>query len=241
LSPQQRADTIERLPEYRPSLLRLARYLTHNAVEAEDLVQTTLLAAIEHIDSWQGRGPLKNWLFTILSHQNHRRARNKESPVDHATWEQLAASAGWAADAADVESDRNVRIELVQDAILKLPEEDREVLLLRDVEHIEGSEAAGMLGLSLPALKSRLHRARLRLLAAVRELSAIPAPPQDLHGGPMTCMEVLERLGDYVEGSIEPSTAAAIEAHVAGCTRCRQFGNRYAKLIGQLQEIEHNS
>jgi RNA polymerase sigma-70 factor (ECF subfamily) len=213
-------------------LLRLARYLTPSQSAAEDLVQATLLSAIEHIDSWEGRGPLKHWLIRILTHRNRRQARNRELPADSATWEQLAAAAGWSADA---NLNRSEQISQVQQALLRLDEPDREVLLLRDVEGIEGNEAAGILGLSLAAMKSRLHRARLRLLAAVQEVSVLPLSIGS-HDS-MTCMEVLQCLGDYADGGLDSPAVSAIHAHLSHCDRCRLFSQRYARLLDQLPTL----
>jgi RNA polymerase sigma-70 factor (ECF subfamily) len=57
---------------------------------------------------------------------------------------------------------------MLERALASLGDEDREVIVLRDLEGLSGEETAQALGLSLPAMKSRLHRARLRLLAAVK-------------------------------------------------------------------------
>lgn len=232
MSPEERTDALASLAALRPALLRVAHYLSRDSSRAEDLVQATLLSGIEHIDSWQGRGPLKNWLIRILTNQNRREQRNREATVETVMWEQLAADAGWASDA---EFESSERIGQVQRAILQLSEDDRELLLLRDVEGIEGNEAAEILGLTLAAIKSRLHRARLRLLAAIREGYAVPHQVNADHT--MTCMEVLQCLGDYVDGSLGPPAVASVDAHLRNCDRCRLFSRRYTTLLAQLPEI----
>jgi RNA polymerase sigma-70 factor (ECF subfamily) len=68
---------------------------------------------------------------------------------------------------------------VLERALAELPEESREVLLLRDVEGLTGQEAAGVLGLSLAAMKSRLHRGRLELKERV-EASLGLAPGKGL-------------------------------------------------------------
>jgi RNA polymerase sigma-70 factor (ECF subfamily) len=232
VSAHERTETLTDLDQFRPALLRWARYLSQDPTLAEDLVQSTMLSAIEHFDQWQGRGPLKHWLMRILTNQHRREGRHREATVDEATWEHLATGAGWAADSALI---RQERIETVQQALLALPEADREVLLLRDMEGIEGAEAADMLGLTLPALKSKLHRARLRLLAAVRQGPAQPLPhaPETV----MSCMEVLQCLGDYVDGALAPSVVSAVYAHLVDCSRCRLFSRRYADLLDHLARV----
>jgi RNA polymerase sigma-70 factor, ECF subfamily len=229
VSASERTETLADLDQFRPALLRWARYLAQDPTVAEDLVQATMLSAIEHFGQWQGRGPLKHWLIRILTNQHRRQGRQREATVDEATWEHLATHAGWA---ADFSLDRQERIETVQQALLSLPEADREVLLLRDIEGIEGAEAADMLGLSLPALKSKLHRARLRMLAAIQQGPGHPLPHHP--ATVMSCMEVLQCLGDYVDGALSPPVVAAIDAHLADCGRCRLFSRRYAHLLDQL-------
>jgi len=242
LSPEERSDALTSLAEARPALLRVARYLSLDASKAEDLVQATLLSGIEHIDSWQGHGPIRNWLIRILTNQHRRGSRNRESTVDTETWEQLASDAGWGSDAG---VDRSEQIAQVQQAILHLSEQDRELLLLRDVEELEGSEAAGILGLTLSAMKSRLHRARLRLLAAIEKGPAIPplsnlqwtAEPPTTPVPAMTCMEVLQCLADYLDATLSPQAVSVVDAHLSTCNRCHLFSTRYASLLAQLPRI----
>jgi RNA polymerase sigma-70 factor (ECF subfamily) len=220
----------EELVSERTSLLRLARYWTRDATLAEDLVQATLLIAMQSMDTWKGRGPLRNWLIRILANQVKRRARMRETQTeDVAAWDRLAADAGWAADS---EFDRAERSELLQQALLSLAEADREVLLLRDVEGLGGEEAAELLGVPLAAMKSRLHRARLRLMAALRKEPATPIEIRERDT--MTCLEVLQCLGDYVDGHLDAPAIAAVNAHLDHCQRCAVFSGRYAGLLRQL-------
>ena len=64
----------------------------------------------------------------------------------------------------------------VERALAMLPDDEREVLVLRELEELSGDETARLLGLSLPAMKSRLHRARIHLAAALRAKSAPESP-----------------------------------------------------------------
>ena len=146
---------------------RFARRLLRDPAVAEDVTQDTLLAAVRAADRHRG-GSVKAWLFTIARNRvaSVRRRRVGE-PSAHLPLEALGREAGWGA-----EDDTLARIELrstLEVALQKISEEDRELLLLRDVEGLSGPETAEALGLSLAAMKSRLHRARLRLAAAVRQ------------------------------------------------------------------------
>ncbi|MGB5681902.1 MAG: sigma factor-like helix-turn-helix DNA-binding protein, partial [Polyangiales bacterium] len=78
--------------------------------------------------------------------------------------------AGWGSDDPEAIAIASERKGALRRAMASLSAEDQEVLILRDLEGLRGSEAAEVLGISLRALKSRLHRARLRLAASLRGL-----------------------------------------------------------------------
>jgi len=63
------------------------------------------------------------------------------------------------------------RAELLERALAELPEAERETLLLRDVEQLAGEDAARIMGISLAAMKSRLHRGRLHLARSLEQLA----------------------------------------------------------------------
>ena len=81
--------------------------------------------------------------------------------------EALGARAGWGA-SDDFDWSFELRDEIGW-ALGRLPEEEREVVVLRDLEGFSGAEAAEMLGVSVAAMKSRLHRGRLRLMSTLRD------------------------------------------------------------------------
>jgi len=102
-------------------------------------------------------------------------------------------------------------------AIDALEPSQREVLVLRDVEGLSAPEVAKILGISVEAVKSRLHRARV----AIREelaptLGRSAAPPRGA-----TCPDVLRLFSQHLEGEIDPSICATMEAHLAQCHHCR--------------------
>jgi RNA polymerase sigma-70 factor (ECF subfamily) len=89
--------------------------------------------------------------------------------------------------------------------------------VLRDVEGLSAPEVAKVLGISVDAVKSRLHRARVavrRELAPMFERPAIEAPRA-------TCPDVLTLFSRHLEGDIDPGVCATMEAHLAQCSHCR--------------------
>jgi RNA polymerase sigma-70 factor, ECF subfamily len=156
-------------------VLRYLRRLTRNEAEAEDLLQETLVDAFTHAASWRGDGSRRAWLLGIARHRvlharrgalaAHQVAMDEtERPL-----EVLGVEAGWGAP-VDPET-LTVQLEersLLEHALSALEPTSREVLTLRELEGLSGDETAQVLGLSLAAMKSRLHRARLELVAQVK-------------------------------------------------------------------------
>ncbi len=155
---------------HRVGLHRYARMLSRNDNDAEDAMQDTFLQA------WRGARAatvqsVRPWLFTIARHALHRQRRRKvETPTAAESLESLGAAAGFAD--ADATPERfAIALEersILRAALAALDEADREVIVLRELEQLSGDETAMVLDLSLEAMKSRLHRARLRLVAEVR-------------------------------------------------------------------------
>ncbi len=148
-------------------------------VDAADATQDTFLLVWRSLAAGagyraEGGASPRAWLFTIARHAAWRRTRKKagEPPVhedvDAVVDADLGCAAGWGqspeAVAAAAESRARVRA-----ALLRLPDADRELLALRDFADVSGADVAAAIGISVAAEKSRLHRARLLLLAALRE------------------------------------------------------------------------
>jgi RNA polymerase sigma-70 factor (ECF subfamily) len=93
----------------------------------------------------------------------------------------------------------------------------REILVLRDVEGLTAPEVAEVTGLTVEAVKSRLHRARARVRASVAPMLGIPEPAPDLADG---CPDVIALLSRHLEGEISSDVCAQMEAHLEKCGRC---------------------
>lgn len=159
---------------YGAALLRFATTLSHDRALAEDAVQDAFTALWQHADGFRGESSARSWLFTITRNSVHRRFRRKLDRLDsHESFDNLEAL-GVAAGLGDTSAQRALdeRIandELVRHALASLDDGDKSVLALVDVEELSLEEAAASLDVSVAALKSRLHRARLRFVAALRK------------------------------------------------------------------------
>jgi RNA polymerase sigma-70 factor (ECF subfamily) len=157
---------------HRPRLLAWARRVGGDQALAEDAVQEALTAAWRHAAGYRGETPVRGWLATLVRHALwralDRRARVQLEPPEDL--EALGARAGWGDPelGARIESVVASR-ECLEHAFGALPTHDREVLALVDIEGASLEEASTTLELGLAALKSRLHRARLRLVASLRQ------------------------------------------------------------------------
>jgi RNA polymerase sigma-70 factor (ECF subfamily) len=155
--------------------------------EVEDALQEAFFAAWRAAGRFRGPGSARGWLFTIARNAvRHQHRRRVHEPAVLESLESLAERGGWGAlPAAPDASEDGMDAALVTDALAHLPEAEREVLTLRELEGLSGEETAALLGISLAAMKSRLHRARLHLAALVRAAHAtgrVATRPGRAHG-----------------------------------------------------------
>jgi RNA polymerase sigma-70 factor (ECF subfamily) len=151
-----------------PVLWRTIRRLTVSSESAEEVFQETCLAAWRGAPSWTGSGSARAWWFSIARHQAARSwRRRKGEPLQPESLDELGQLAGWGSDpeeAASAAEDRNTLLT----ALSTLSETDREVIARCDLEGLSAPEAGELLHLTANATRVRLHRARLRLMAALR-------------------------------------------------------------------------
>jgi RNA polymerase sigma-70 factor (ECF subfamily) len=147
-----------------------------NDADAEDVTQDVLLQVVRKLDTFRGDSQIATWLHRVtvnaaLAHRAKRATRQKHETND--AMEDHAANHGpnGAIKRWNVPPEEPVlaaeQAELIDQAIKKLPDPFRDVYVLADVEGLPNPEIAEMLNLSVPAVKSRLHRARLRMRDAL--------------------------------------------------------------------------
>lgn len=203
---------------------------------SQDACQESLLAAFLRASTWDPSvGAVRPWLLAIARHEAYRQApRAAHSSLDEVPLVELGVRAGWSAADPEAMVARAEDHERLAWAIASLAPSDREVLILRDLEGVSGEDTARLLGLELQGMKSRLHRARLRLMAALREGGSAMAEEQRLQGG-LRCGEVLEVLSDYVDGQLALGLKDQVDAHLRHCAVCERFGGRYKRTVATLR------
>lgn len=209
------------LQRYQPQILRFGLKMCRNADDAGEVLQDTLFAAARTLHGFRGASSISTWLYAIARSFCIKRRRRGVFAPELVSLESGSEAAATARDGGrDPErslEDRELGAAL-QAAIASLEPGYREVLLLRDVEGLSAAEVAEVTQLSVPAVKSRLHRARAevraRLAPLLRPVGEPPLP------GTGTCPDVVESLSRHLEGEIGRDDCAEMERHVAECPRC---------------------
>ncbi len=148
-----------------PHVQRFAYSLCSSPQDAEDAAQEALIVLFQKIGTLRAASALGSWMFRIVRNECIRRSR-------HLTrWVAGPATDGWVASAEDDVLTR-LHGQRVAAAVVALPDDQRRVLIMRDVLGYPGGAVADAAGLSTAAMKSRLHRARLSVRIALQD------PPQ---------------------------------------------------------------
>ena len=159
---------------YVDTLYNLARYLTGNESDAEDIVQETYAHALKAADQFTPGTNLKAWLFRILRNtfvSQYRRQRNNPTVGGLDTMDPSAqgeAQEEWLRGDIDLDRLRNMVAADIEKALMSLSEEARAVILL-DLEGQTETEVAEILGCAVGTVKSRLARARAALRQRLKD------------------------------------------------------------------------
>jgi RNA polymerase sigma-70 factor (ECF subfamily) len=214
------------LHELAPQMERFARRLCGaGASDLDDVLQDSMLLVAQHLPEFEGKSALSSWVFALVRSACTRRRRGQKN-VPH---EPLEAARDLTVDAPSPEravlaAERRGQVEAALD---RLSFEHREVLALRDVEGLTAEQAAASLGISVAALKSRLHRARAALRAALAPAFAPDALPPDA-----SCPDVVHALSAKLEDDLAPEACTLLEGHVAACSRCGALCDTLKQAVG---------
>jgi RNA polymerase sigma-70 factor (ECF subfamily) len=160
----------ELIHHYDRRIFRMAKQITQNDDDAEDVLQETFLKAYSHLDDFQGNSKFYTWLVRIAVNEALMKLRKRRSdrtvpldePIDTGEDEVVREIAVWDEDPEQRYS-REELGSILDEAIQSLKPAYRTVFILRDIEELSIEETAEVLKLSISAVKSRLLRARLQL------------------------------------------------------------------------------
>jgi RNA polymerase sigma-70 factor (ECF subfamily) len=154
---------------YQDTLYRQMVRACHHPQDAEEVASEAFARAYERLTQFEGRSSFVTWLGRIASNLCFRRRERAELPsvsLEALAHEEEGHPDQSPADAAPSPEQEALRAEMkriVRAAVQELPEPEQTVLRLRDIEQLSAAEVSARTGLTVPALKARLHRARRRL------------------------------------------------------------------------------
>ena len=168
---------------YVGKVLNFAYRLTGSRETAEEVAQETWVALLDGLDDFEGRSTLKTWLFRVLVNRARTRAKRAgreipfdvqedeahpdESRLSGKFWRLSEGPRGWSE--ADIDNKRV--LEIVRREVERLPEAQRAVVIMRDIEGLDAKEVCNVLSIQETHQRVLLHRGRAKLRAAIeREL-----------------------------------------------------------------------
>lgn len=212
----------ELLARYQERIYRFGLRMCGDEDSAREVLQETMLAAFRNLPGFRGEASLSTWLYQIARSFciKERRGGHPSTPIDTSTPDQ--------APAPDMQAHARQIGEALARAIATLPPEQREVLVLRDVEGLSAQEAAAVVGVEVGALKSRLHRARMALRTELAGTLATQPEP---------CPDLAEVLSAYAASEIDQATCIKIEQHLASCLRCTGACDALKRTVSMCRSI----
>jgi RNA polymerase sigma-70 factor, ECF subfamily len=202
--------------------------MCRDSEDAKDVLQDTLLAAARNVRDFRGASSISTWLYTIarsfcIKHRRRSKfAPEAEESLDAPSTAKAARELADPTRAADESLAGHQVQAALERAVAALDPMYREVLVLRDMEGLTAPETAEVLGLTVEAVKSRLHRARLAVRAVVAPLLGVaPSATEPAVPAARMCPDVLRLFSEHLEGEISSALCAELEGHVAACPACR--------------------
>ncbi len=166
-------DAYDKIAElYQKKIYALSFNLMRNQMDAQDVTQEVLLTLFRRINTFQGKSAFSSWVYRITLNASYMKLRSKKKEPNVSIDELLPYFNGagfqqekiqdWSENTESLLFTNETR-EVINKAVGLLPEKEKVVFLLRDVEGLSTEKVGEILDLTIPAVKSRLHRARLFL------------------------------------------------------------------------------
>lgn len=160
----------EIISRYEAKVMNLALRFTRNQEDAEEVMQDVFTTVYRKIDGFRGQSAFSSWLYRIVVNAAFMKLRKKKQSQTVSMEDLAPAVKQYCMERETVTNTHSYNItvtrelqEVLQRAIDKLPDQYRAVFVLRDVDGLSNQETGEILDLSIPAVKSRLHRSRIML------------------------------------------------------------------------------
>ncbi len=167
----------ELVSRYESTVYNLAMRFTRNQEDAEEVLQDVFLTIFTKVKGFEGKSAFSSWLYRVIVNSSFMKLRKRRSSLIVAIDDEgdngsrSVIENEKSSEVSLEEQLQNSRLrEILAAAVDKLPDQYRAVFLLRDVEGLSNTEVGNILDLSIPAVKSRLHRARLMLRRKLHRL-----------------------------------------------------------------------
>ena len=224
----------ELLTRHEKEVYRFGLRMCGSEEDAREVLQETLLAAFRNLHAFRGDAALSTWLYQLArTHCLRLRRQRVGTPTGFQSLESSEASHVAAEEALpDARSHARQLGEVLQAAILALPEDAREALILRDVEGLTAEEAARVVGIEVRALKSRLHRARLLLREHLATLLG-----EGARGTAQGCPALARELSEYARKEVDQATCIRLEEHLSRCPECARACDSLQRTVSLCRRI----
>src|SRR5881394_2789265 len=167
----------ELMDRYEDKVFRLAYRFVRNESEAKEILQDTFLSIWRKLDTFKGDSQFSSWVYRVAANaalmrlraqRRHPEISTEELPIGYLdrVGQLPAIGENWAKRPDDQLQSEELR-QHIQAAVDSLPDLYRTIFLIRDVEGLSTEETAEVLGISVPTVKTRLHRARIALRDAI--------------------------------------------------------------------------
>lgn len=218
---------------------RFGRHMCRDSHDAEEVQQETFLAMTRSLADYRGAASLSTWLYSIArSFCIKKRRRSKFAPEYIESLEGEGDGASLAvADPGRPPDEAVAAAQLkgaLDRAIATLRPMYREVLVLRDIEGLTAPEVSESLGITVQAVKSRLHRAREQVRELVMpqlEQAELPPPTSE------RCERTARLFSRHLEGEIDAATCASMEQHVHDCAHCGAVCSSLRETLATCRQI----
>jgi RNA polymerase sigma-70 factor (ECF subfamily) len=205
--------------------------------DAKEVAQETLLTLVRTLPGFRGEASVSTWLYTVArSYCIKKRRRTKGAPAHHEPLDTVTQETASDAAAAVSTPEEMLQSREARDAVVAaldaLDPDWREVIVLRDIEGLSAAEVAQVTGLSVAAVKSRLHRARAALRTNLVALVGGATAP-----APTSCPDVLTMFSKKLEDEISPEVCAQMEDHLQGCQHCRGLCDSLKKTLAACRAL----
>lgn len=203
------------LERHQARVYRFGLKMCGNPEDAQDVLQETLLAMARGVHNFRGASSLSTWLYSVARSFCIKKRRTSKFAPDSNADGAPPLDPGQSPD--EMLAGKEVE-DALNRAVRGLEPIYREVLTLRDIEGLSAPEVAEVLGITVQAVKSRLHRARVALRDSVAPALGVP-----LESAPASssCGDVVTLFSQHLENEISADVCKTMEAHLAQCPRCR--------------------